>query len=246
MTDRFPASHAEHDPLLVAALAAGDLAASDRKRAELLASTCPDCGLLAADLRAIATAVAALPARARPRDFSLRPEDSARLRRQGWREFVRTFAGPRSGALRPLATGLTTLGLAGLLLAALPTVQLMGSAAGPSSGGAPGTAASSESPKSVDAAGVPEPTAVPAREYSSQSGRPADPVPVSRPGASPLALDRGLGDGAGPQPTPAAQPEIAVPAPGAASPLVVLSGTFLLLGLGLFGLRWSARRLGDG
>ena len=85
MTDRIPASHAEHDPLLVAALAAGDLEPAERELAEALASRCSDCALLAADLRAITAASAALPARTRPRDFSLRAEDAARLRRRAWR-----------------------------------------------------------------------------------------------------------------------------------------------------------------
>lgn len=251
MTDRIPTSHTEHDPLLVAAFTAGDLGGADRERAELLASRCPDCALLAADLRAIATATAALPPAVRPRDFSLRAEDAARLRRRGWRGLVRAFAGPGSGALKPLATGLTTIGLAGLLLAAMPTIQIGGSAAAPGGAGGPAAAASGDLPKSVDTVGGSSASDDPGREnwYSAQSQPPAL-VPVAGPAASPLRVDRGVADAsAAPDVAQSPQPEIpapVAPAVPAASPLVVLSGTFLIVGLGLFGLRWSARRLGDG
>jgi hypothetical protein len=243
MTDRIPASHAEHDPLLVAALAAGDLEPADRELATSLASTCAECALLEADLRAIATASAALPARTRPRDFSLRAEDAARLRRRGWRGLVRAFAGPRSGALRPLATGLTTLGIAGLLVAAMPAFPLGGSAAAPAPAQAPG---SSDTPKSVDTASEDPGTA----QYSGRSQPPLNPVPARGPaGPSPERdrldrLDGGAVESVGPSAQPVAAPS--APVARAASPLVALSGTFLILGLGLFGLRWTARRLGDG
>jgi hypothetical protein len=245
MTDRFPASHTEHDPLFVAAFAAGDLGEPDRQRAELLILTCPDCSLLSADLRAIAAATAALPPRARPRDFSLGAADAARLRRRGWRGLVRAFAGPRSGALRPLATALTTLGIAGLLLATLPTIQLFGSAAAPS-GGNSAASASGDIPKAADAAASAAPSVDPGREYSVQSGGPQPSAPAGAPAPSRLSYDRGLGlQSPAPDRVPLAQPEPVAPAARAESPLVVLSATFLILGLGLFGLRWSARRLGD-
>lgn len=251
MTDRIPTSHTEHDPLLIAAFTAGDLGGADLERAELLASGCPDCALLAADLRAIATATAALPPAVRPRDFSLRAEDAARFRRRGWRGLVRAFAGPGSGALKPLATGLTTIGLAGLLLAAMPTIQLGGSAAAPGGAGGPAAAASGDLPKSVDTVGGSSASDDQGREdYAAQSQPPAAiPVTGYGPAASPLLVDRGVAD-ASTAPDVAQSPQPEVPAPvapavPAASPLVVLSGTFLIVGLGLFGLRWSARRLGD-
>jgi hypothetical protein len=245
MTDRLPVSHTEHDPLLVAAFAAGDLGDPDRQRAELLALSCPDCALLAADLRAIATATAALPPRPRPRDFSLGAADAARLRRRSWRGLVRAFAGPRSGALRPLATSLTTLGIAGLLLATLPTLQLLGSAAGPS-GGNSAARASGDIPKAMDTADGAAPSVDPGREYSVQSGGPRLPVPAGGPVASPLTYDRAIaGQSHSPDRVPLARPEPAASAGPAASPLVLLSGTLLILGLALFGLRWTAGRLSD-
>lgn len=248
MTDRFPASHADHDPLLVAASVAGDLGRADREQAELLASTCADCALLEADLRAIATATAALPKPLRQRDFSLSAEDAARLRKRGWRGLVGVLAGPRSAGLKPLATGLTTLGIAGLLLAALPAIQLGGSAAAPTGPAAP-AAAPSGAETGSDMGFVPAATTAPPRlgGYAAESEPPRDSAPVSRPVASPVAVEQDDGD-AGPvvpDEAPSGQPEPAAPVVRASSPLAALSGAFLVLGLALFGLRWTARRLSD-
>src|SRR5687768_2425734 len=103
MPDLLPAPHAEHDLPLIAAFAAGDLQPADRTTTEQLVASCPDCALLVDDLRAIAVATAALPARVRPRDFSIRPEDAARLGRRGWRGLVAALAGQRAAGLKPLA-----------------------------------------------------------------------------------------------------------------------------------------------
>lgn len=237
MTDRIPGSHAEHDPLLVAALAAGDLEPADRELGERLAS-CTECALLAADLRAIAKVTSTLPPRARPRDFSLRAEDAARLRRRGWRGFVAAFGGRRSAALKPLATGLTTLGIAGLLLAALPAVPLGGSGA-PQQGAAAPTGSSTDVKEVyTDTAGGAGESGAPPRavaEYSQQPEAPGEPAPVTGPVGPPLDVD-----------APSAQPDAVPPNAPMPSPLAMLSGAFLVLGLGLFGLRWTARRLVDG
>lgn len=232
MTDRFPASHAQHDLLLIAALSAGDIRAAERDQAEVLASACTECALLAADLRAIAVATAALPKPVRRRDFSLSAEDAARLRKGGWRGFVRTLAGPRSAALKPLATGLTTLGIAGLLLAALPAIQLGGAASSPTAAGAP--AASFEADTLSDT------------NYFSAapSSAPGRQLPVSRP--APLEVDTAGGEQGPVVPDRASdQPAVGTPVAAAPSPLAVLSGAFLVLGLFLFGIRWTARRLSD-
>jgi hypothetical protein len=244
MTDRIPTSHAQHDPFLVAALAAGDLEGADRELAETLASACAGCALLAADLRAIATASAALPARTRPRDFFIRAEDAARLRRRSWRGLLAAFVGPRSGALRPLAAGLTTLGIAGLLLGVMPSLPLGGSAAAP----AGSAGASAEVPKTVDTASGAEPTRDPGKDGNQYSAAPQPAlVPVSGPAGPSVEIDRLDGEGRdAAEPAASGQPGATAPAARAASPLVVLSGAFLILGLGLFGLRWTARRLGDG
>lgn len=110
--------HGRHDELLVAALAADDLAGAERDRALAQLAGCIECRTLYDDLRAIAAATAALPAPVRTRDFRLRPADVARLdRRRPWSGLLDALLGS-GGIGRPLATGLTALGLAGLLIAA--------------------------------------------------------------------------------------------------------------------------------
>lgn len=116
--------HAQHDHLLVVSLAAGDLTGADRDRATSQIATCAECALLHDDLLAIARATAVLPAAVRPRDFQLSPEQAARLRPAGWRRLVAALASPRFAMTRQLGVGLTTLGLAGLLVSVLPTLQL--------------------------------------------------------------------------------------------------------------------------
>ena len=122
VSDVKPTSHDRHDPLLVAALAAGDLAGTDRDHATTLIQTCAECATLHTDLIAIARATASVPPPivTRPRDFRLTPEQAARLRPSGWRRAVGAFASPRLAFTRPLAIGLTTIGLAGLLLTNIP------------------------------------------------------------------------------------------------------------------------------
>jgi len=117
--------HAEHDQLRVAEAAdrAGSLPAD--------LAACPDCVALHSDLVAIAAAIpdAAIPAR--PRDYRLGPADAARLRRTGWRRWFAAVGSSRDTVTRPLAIGLTTLGLAGLLLTALPSLPFAGTASAP-------------------------------------------------------------------------------------------------------------------
>lgn len=124
--------HARHDALLVAAFAAGDVADGEREQAATLVAECGACRSLHDDLIAIARATAALPAAVRPRDFRIAPEQAARLRPGGWRRFVAAFASPRFAMTRQLGVGLTTLGLAGLLISSIPSLSLGGMAAGAS------------------------------------------------------------------------------------------------------------------
>ena len=116
--------HAQHDHLLVVSLAAGDLTGADRDRAASQIASCADCALLHDDLLAIARATAVLPAAVRPRDFQLTPEQAARLRPGGWRRFIAAFASPRLAVTRQLGVGLTTLGIAGLLVSTLGSMSL--------------------------------------------------------------------------------------------------------------------------
>lgn len=118
------ARHARHDPLRVAE-------AADRGgRLAPVMQFCDLCGRLYADLLVLSasTSLAALPAR--PRDFTVRADDARRLRPQGWRSWWRSLGSARDAVTRPLAIGFTTLGLAGLLLSAAPTLlPTVGSAA---------------------------------------------------------------------------------------------------------------------
>jgi hypothetical protein len=118
VSDVPPTSHDRHDTMLVAALAAGDLAATDRDEAIALTASCVDCASLHDDLVAIARATATVPPpiAAPTRDFRLTPADVARLRPGGWRRLVAAFSAPRLAVARPLGVGLTTLGLVGLLI----------------------------------------------------------------------------------------------------------------------------------
>jgi hypothetical protein len=126
-----PHVRADHDETLVARLAANDLAPRELEAARAQVADCPACAELLADLRSIASATAQLPAPRRTRDFRLTEADSARLRPAGWRGLLARLGSPGFAFAKPLAGGLAALGVAGLILASLPS-GLGGSAAGPS------------------------------------------------------------------------------------------------------------------
>jgi len=130
------AAHRTHDSLLVAALAYRTVAGSDRARAEALVATCGLCAALLDDLVAIRTATVTLPTPPRFDDYQLTPDDAARLRPGGWRRLVAAIGSGRAAFTRPLAVGLTTLGLAGLLVATVPSVLTGTTALGPTAGAA--------------------------------------------------------------------------------------------------------------
>jgi hypothetical protein len=159
--------HAQHDPLLVVSLAAGDLTGAERDLAASLMVDCTECATLHDDLLAIARATAVLPPTTRPRDFQLSPEQAARLRPAGWRRFAAAFASPQLAITRQLGIGLTTIGLAGLLVSVLPTVRL---GIGGSAAGAPAAApagsqqylSAAESSNGNDSQAAPSAAAAPA------------------------------------------------------------------------------------
>ena len=110
--------HAGHDPLRIAE-------AVDRggQLAPLL-HLCVRCVALYIDLVSLTAALpkSALPTR--PRAYTLTAEDARRLRPGGWRGWWSAVGSARDTLTRPLAIGITTLGLAGLLLTATPTLLL--------------------------------------------------------------------------------------------------------------------------
>lgn len=227
--------HDTHDRLLVAARAAGDLAGRDLDRAERLVATCDGCRDLLGDLRAIATATRGLPAPVRPpaADFRLTPERAASLARGAWwRRLLRPFARPGGGVVRPLAATLTTLGLAGLLLAALPMLPLGGSAAGPA--GAAATAEARDTNQGAYGAAV-APTGDPSMDPLGL--KVAAPVAT---GSTEVPAVGAAGSEAASDPVTANDRDAGS---GGPAPLVILSGTFLGAGLGLFLLRRAALRV---
>ena len=199
--------HDHHDLLLIAAHASGDLAGRDLAQADELVASCPDCALLSADLRAIVSATAGLPAVERPRDFRLSPADAARLRPTGWRRAVGWLRGDpstsRGGAMRPLAIGLTTLGLVGLVFSATPLANNLGgsSASAPQAldesaagGRSSVTGAANDSGASAGPA-VQLPVAPGAGAVASPA--PSQPPPAPQAGATAVPADAGGGSGKG-------------------------------------------------
>jgi hypothetical protein len=241
-----PAAESEAHASQIVALDAGDLAGADLQRAEALLVLCAGCVALRDDLGAIREAMTSLPAPARRRDFRLTEADAARLRPSGWRQLVGWLAAPGS-SVRPLATGLATLGVVGLLL----TAGLPGFGAGVATLSAVG--------ESVDQAGAPEGTSDGIRAEASGTEAPAlapgeAPVPGLAGEASPAAsADPGIttqGDrntGGEPQEYAAGDKETAAgptavqPEPGP-SALPILSLGLLAAGLGLLLARALALR----
>jgi hypothetical protein len=223
-----PDPHDSHDRLLIASLADRDIEPSDRVRAEAQAAGCVACASLLSDLRSLAAATRDLPSPRRTRDFRLDDAAAARLRPGGWRRFVAAFGTGRDTLSRPLAAGLTTLGLAGLLMGSVPSLLT-------AAGAAPAELFSQSGDAGVRAPGENDEGALaPATEGE----------PYAAPGdggtaAEEPAQERASTDTAAEDPTIALAPD-----PTGVSGLIVVSGSLLILGIGLFALRWSARRFG--
>jgi hypothetical protein len=123
-----PDAHASHDPLLVAAFAAGDATGDRLAEATALVATCEACAALHHDLRAIAAALPVAAPGPRPRDFRLSAEQAAALQPTRWRRLLALLAGPRFAFAGPLGAGLATLGLAGILVIGAAGIPLGGAA----------------------------------------------------------------------------------------------------------------------
>ena len=146
MAEADTTSHATHDPLLVAALIDRDLSGPEHERARALVADCSACAELHADLRSLAGATRALPTPPRPLDFTLSPADVERLRPNLVRRLLGAIGTSRDSFSRPLAMGLTTLGLAGLLVATVPAVLPSGGGGTGAELSAPGDAGAPEEP----------------------------------------------------------------------------------------------------
>ena len=171
----------------------------------------------------------------------------------------------RDALSRPLAVGLTTLGLAGLLVATLPSFSMGGATSAPAA-----PMRRPAAPGSIPSDGTDHP-GVHGGGRSGRVGRAAAPGTIDRcrpaiPRPRPRRAARGSRAGATPEPDiegvtngsskgeGGAPGRARVDSPtdlllaqevGGVSPLVVLSIAFLIAGLGLFVLRWTARRFGD-
>ena len=121
-------AHRRHQPIEVAA--AADRGAS----VPAWLAGCLACLALRADLLALAAALPTAAIPHRRRDLRLSPADAVRLlsRARWW--MLDGIGTPRDRVTRPLALGLSTMGLVGVLLTAIPL-------AAPGSAGASGTAA---------------------------------------------------------------------------------------------------------
>lgn len=263
------ATHAAHDTVLVASLADRTLAPSERATAQALVDTCDRCADLHADLVALAAATRAMPTPARAHDYTLTADQAARLRGSAWRRFLGVFGSPRDALSRPLAVGLTTLGLAGLLVASLPSMSLGGasSAAGPiaqpaasSEAGAPalvvpapaaatgvtnvaGDAAASAAPGAI------APVAASVPPYRSIQGSGQNPMPSPATVVAPDINASGKGTGAGAAEVAPTEPVQGLPSVSTGTQagtwsLSFVSTVLLVVGLSLFAIRWGARRLG--
>jgi hypothetical protein len=91
---------------------------------------CLRCAALYADLVAVAIALPLAARPIRPRDFRLHVDDARALRRRGWRGWWFAIGSARDKVTRPLAVGLTTVGVAGLLLTAVPSFIPMAASGG--------------------------------------------------------------------------------------------------------------------
>ena len=116
------AGHERHDPMRAAE-------AVDRgARPSPILGLCDRCAGLYVDLVVLTTALPLAAYPARGRDFTLSLADARRLRPTGWRAWRSWIGSARDTFTRPLAIGFTTLGLAGLLLTAAPTLSMLASA----------------------------------------------------------------------------------------------------------------------
>jgi anti-sigma factor RsiW len=255
-----PTAHADHDPGRIAAAVGGTLEPAERRVIDAWLADCATCAELHADLLAIVSAERALPTPSRPRDFQLTPADAHRLRPGGWRAVLAVIGSSRDAFSKPLAVGLTTLGLAGLLVGTVPSLGLGGSATSLSTvGAAVGDSAKSGEPDarsetsgdgSVFGGQDAAPSAAAAAAPGISESSAAAPTPgVAAPAAGSEAPREPTGDPASSAATEdrqllAATDEAARLAAGDGPPtLIVVSMVLLLAGIGLFIARWSARRL---
>ena len=233
MHQSLPSEHAQHDLSLIAAHAAGDLPDAERPRADALISSCTPCADLRRDLVAITAATRSVPPPfALTRDFRLDDAQASRLRRGSWvRALLAPFGASRS-VLRPIAAGVTSLGVAGLLVATMLPTALPATMPAERNDQTLSGATSSVAPEFQVAASPIDRVNAPASVGSDSKADPSSEVAV----AGGVSTQGPAEDGEGnPAPTVISTPSM--------SPLAIASLGILALGLLLFGLRFAARRV---
>lgn len=250
--------HETHDRLLVASLVDRSISEPERARAEAQLAACAACAQLHEELVALAAATRALPVPARTRDFTLTPADAARLRGSPWRRLIAAIGSTRDVFSRPLAIGLTTLGVAGLLVTTVPMPFMAGGATAERAlapiGAATEDSTAGSAPGDDFAAQSSAAPALPGESGPAMAatGPSAEPSGVAEAAPEDLEPDV-LFQGGETSPLPG-EPDAnrnlyqtGFDASGSGpSPTFIVAGLLLLMGLGLFVLRWTARRLGDG
>ena len=263
------AAHARHDPELITALAARepDLSAAELAAARSLVDGCTHCRDLLADIVVLQVALPAAEPPTRPRDFTLTDADAYRLRGAGWQRLMRFIGSSRDAFSRPLAIGFTTIGVVALLITALPSVPLgaggatvlstIGAPVTEQAAGAPASPAASAAAGAVPAAAPSAaPSAGPALASAAASNALDRQAVTAEPEPYGGATDEGgvftgsnEGDGrtgdvqAGNEDTAGDAGLLSVRDDGV-SLGVVIGGISLILGFGLFALRWTSRRFG--
>jgi len=246
LAPHLPAAQADEHATLIVALDAGDLAGPDLARAEQLSASCDGCAALLADLAVIRDAMGALPVPARRRDYRLSAEDAARLRPSAWRRVLAWLSSPGSG-IRPLATGLATLGVVGLLLTAgLPGFGFGSSGAAIlSNGGSRVDASGAQGAPAEDDQVTYAPAAAPSAAPMPDASGPANELgPAGVAGAASSATpDEGRNASSGGAESAPGEKAAATDAGSSGlSAGVAISIALLVAGLGLFLARALARR----
>jgi hypothetical protein len=116
--------HDHHDRVLVARYAAGDAYESEVDDAKQLLDSCAECAALASDIRLISARTSELPAARRPRDFRITREQAERLRGSWFDRLMRNISAPGSTVVRPLAGAALAVGIALVVVGALPLGSL--------------------------------------------------------------------------------------------------------------------------
>jgi hypothetical protein len=97
---------------------------TEREEARALVESCTACALLAADIRALAASVSALPRPVRTRDFTITAAQAEQLHGSRLTRWLRSLGTPGWAALRPVAGVALSIGLVMAVVgSALPPTQ---------------------------------------------------------------------------------------------------------------------------